>query len=527
MRRASGASATWDAVIVGAGPNGLAAALALARAGRRVLVLEREPVPGGGLRSQASVFPGLRHDHCATVFALAAASPFFNELGIHSALPWVESPAVLAHPLDSGDVALLWRDLQQTAVELGPDGRRYAELLGPLLAEGPALLATLLGPLPGIFRYPGYRLPVTASLRFAHVGTGPVTSLCRSFRTERARALVAGLAAHSTLPLERAPSAAFALVLALCAHLTGWPMVQGGAVELARWLVEQLEAAGGTIRCSCPVERLDDLPPARAIVLDLVPHAALALARSRWPGWYRSQLERYRPGPGVFKVDWLVRDGVPWRDERCQLAATVHIGGSWEEIAAAERTVAQGTMPDRPFVILVQASRFDASRARDGIEPVWGYCHVPAGWIGDATTAIEAQIERFAPGFRERIVARRCWRPLDLERANPNLLGGDLTGGWPTLTQLFTRPAVWPWPPYRTPDPAIFLASAATPPGGGVHGMCGYWASRSVERWLRQFGPSSQASLASPGRDRLAGEEQVAGPRRRQRGRVDVTTLAP
>lgn len=496
MKRDFQASAAWDAVVVGAGPNGLAAAIALARAGRRVLVLEREPVPGGGLRSQASLFPGVRHDHCATVFALALASPFFRELGIRSALTWVESPAVVAHPLDDGEVVLLWRDLGQTSEELGSDAGRYAALLRPLVAAGPELLATVLGPAPGIYRFPGYRLPAAALVHFARAGLGPVTSLYRSFQTTRARALFAGLAAHSTLPLERAPSAAFGLVLALCAHLTGWPLVRGGAVELARWLVQQVEAGGGVVRCSYPVERLDDIPPARAIVLDLVPRAALALAGRRWPGWYRGQLERYRPGPGVFKVDWLVRDGVPWRNERCRLAATVHVGGSWDEIAAAERAVAEGTMPERPFVIVVQPGRFDTSRACGGVEVVWGYCHVPSGWTGDATAAIEAQIERFAPGFRDRIVARRCWRPLDLERANPNLLGGDLTGGWPTLTQLFTRPAVWPWPPYRTPDPAIFLASAATPPGGGVHGMCGYWASRSVERWLRQFGPSSCASFA-------------------------------
>jgi phytoene dehydrogenase-like protein len=271
----------------------------------------------------------------------------------------------------------------------------------------------------------------------------------------------------------------------LCAHLTGWPLVRGGAVTLAGWLVEQVEAAGGAVRCSYPVERLADVPPARAIVLDLVPQGALALAGERWPRWYRRQLERFRPGPGVYKVDWLVRGGVPWRDERCQLAATVHVGGSAGAIAAAERAVSQGRVPERPFVLLVQGGRFDRSRSSSDLEPVWGYCHVPHGWIGDATAAIEAQVERFAPGFRDRIVARRSWKPAELQAANPNLVGGDLSGGWPTLRQLFTRPAAWPWPPYRTPDPAIFLASSATPPGGGVHGLCGYWAARTVGRWLR------------------------------------------
>ncbi len=473
-----------DVVVVGAGPNGLAAAIVLACEGRRVTVLERAAIPGGGLRSQASVLPGCLHDHCATVFPLAVASPFFQALGIAREVAWVHSPAVLAHPMPDGPAVLVWKDMHRTATELGQDGPRYRALFGPLVERADALLAMLLSPAPGLVRFPGSVPALRAFLHFTVDGVRSVQSLCRSFRSERARSLLAGLAAHSTLPLERAPSAAFALVLGLCAHHTGWPAALGGAVTLARWLVGRLEACGGEVRVLSQIERLDQLPPARAVVFDLVPVQALALAGVRWPGWYRRQLAAFRPGPGVFKVDWLVRSGVPWHDERCRLALTVHVGGTSEEIAAAERAVAHGQMTDRPFVILVQPSLFDHARSLDGLEVVWGYCHVPHGWSGDATAAIEAQIERFAPGFRERIVARRVWRPADLAKSNPNLRGGDLTGGWPLLRQLFTRPSAWPWPPYRTPDPGIFLCSAATPPGGGVHGMCGYWAARAVERWL-------------------------------------------
>ncbi len=474
-----------DVVVVGAGPNGLAAALALARGGRKVTVLERAPVPGGGLRSQASILPGCLHDHCATVFPLALASPFFRQLGIVRDVEWIHSPAVLAHPQPDGPAVLLWRDLHRTAEELGPDGSRYLSLFSPLVAQAQSLLATLLGPAPGLVRYPGSAFAVRVFLHFAVNAVRSSAALCRSFATARARVLLAGLAAHSTLPLEQAPSAAFALVLGLCAHRDGWPVVAGGAARLAQWLVARLEECGGAVEVASDVERLDQLPPARAIVLDLLPAESDILVGARWPGWYRRQLAAFRPGPGVFKVDWLVRSGVPWNDQRCRLATTVHVGGTFEEIAASERAVARGQLADRPFVILVQPSLFDPARSLDGIEVVWGYCHVPYGWRGDATVAIEAQIERFAPGFREHIVARRVWRPADLARSNPNLRGGDLTGGWPLLRQLFTRPSAWPWPPYRTPDPGIFLCSAATPPGGGVHGMCGYWAARAVERWLR------------------------------------------
>ena len=474
----------WDAVTVGAGPNGLAAALALARNGRRVLVLERAQRAGWGLRTDKSIVPGCVHDHCASVLPLALASPFFRSVGVIDRVHWCWSPAALAHPFDDGTAVLLWRDLERTAVELGPDAPRYRGLMKPWLSAGTALLAALLSPLPGVVRLPGSRLPLVELLCFAREGVRSARVVIEHFAGERARALFAGLAAHSTLPLEQAPSAAFGLVLAACGHLVGWPLLAGGTERLAEALVGEIEQHGGTVRYGVPVERLDDLPPARVLLLDSSPRIALRIAGARFTPAYRRQLARFHPGPGVFKIDWVIRGTVPWRAPACALAATVHLGGSWEEIAAAERAVSQGRMPERPFVILVQPGEADPGRAIPDYAVMWAYCHVPSGWDGDATQAIEQQVERFAPGFRERIVARRAWKPGDLERANPNLVGGDLSGGWPTLDQLFTRPAVWPWPPYRTSDPAVFLCSAATPPGGGVHGMCGYWAARWAERWL-------------------------------------------
>ncbi len=495
----------WDAVVVGAGPNGLGAALALARNGRRVLVLERAQRSGWGLRTDRSIVPGCLHDHCASVLPLAHASPFFRSIGVIDRFPWRWSPAALAHPFDDGTAVLLWRDLERTAAQLGPDAARYRALMRPWLASGSALLAALLSPLPGVVRFPGTGLRLAEILRFAREGVRSARTVIEHFAGERARALFAGLAAHSTLPLGRPPSAAFGAILAGCGHLVGWPLLAGGTERLAEALVRELEQLGGSVRYGVPVERLEDLPPSRALLLDASPRMLLRIAGARFTSAYRWQLARFRPGPGVFKIDWVIRGTIPWRAPECALAATVHLGGSWEEIAAALEAVAGGRMPPQPFAILVQPARADPSRVSQDFDVVWAYCHVPPAWEGDATQAIEQQVERFAPGFRERIVARRAWTPRELERTNPNLVGGDLTGGWPTLDQLFTRPTFWPWPPYRTSDPAVFLCSAATPPGGGVHGLCGYWAARWAERWLDRLdrgslspgsaGPASKSAV--------------------------------
>lgn len=487
MQRPASEPRRWDAVIVGSGPNGLVAGLWLARRGWRVLIVERAEQPGGGLRTDEDLLPGCRHDHCATVFPLAVASPVLRSLGLVDVVEWISSPAAVAHPFDDGTVVLLWPELDRTCRELGPDGGRYRALLRPWVEGGPATIGALLSPLPGVVRSPELPRPSwSGMLRIAWTGLRSARWLVAQLSTREGQALLAGLAAHSTLPLEWAPSAAYALVLAACAHTVGWPLVRGGAARLIEWFVAQLDQAGAAIRCSTMVHSLAALPESQVLLLDVAPRTALALAGHRWPRWYRRRLERYRHGPGVFKLDWVVREGIPWRNPQCDWAATVHLGGSAEEIAAAERAVARGTMPERPFVIVVQPSWFDPTRAPRGLAVVWGYCHVPHGWRGDATDAIENQIERFAPGFRARIVTRRAWSPEALEHRNPNLVGGDLSGGWPTLGQLVGRPSWYPWPPYRTPDPAIFLCSAATPPGGGVHGMCGYWAARLADRRLRR-----------------------------------------
>ena len=465
-----------DAIVIGAGPNGLSAAIALAQAGRSVLVLEAADTVGGGAQSAALTLPGFVHDVCSAIHPLALVSPAFRALPLaNHGLSWVQPDAPLAHPLDDGTAVILERSVEATAMGLGPDGPAYERLIGPLVHDADRLVGGLLGPL----RVP--RHPI-ALARFGLTAVQPATRVAeRRLTGRRSRALFAGLAAHSFLPLERAPSAAFGLVLALFGHAAGWPIPIGGSQALADALAAHLVALGGEIRTGTRVESLADLPPAAAVLCDVTPRQLLRLAGDRLPVGYRRRLRRFRYGPGAFKIDLALDGPIPWRDPACLRAGTVHLGGTLEEIAAGEREIAGGGHPARPFVLLAQQSLFDPSRAPAGQHTVWAYCHVPHGSDVDMTDRIEAQIERFAPGFRDRVLARHTMGPAALEAHNPNYVGGDINGGLQDLRQLFTRP-VARFPPYTTPDPRLYLCSSSTPPGGGVHGMCGWFAAQAALR---------------------------------------------
>jgi phytoene dehydrogenase-like protein len=463
-----------DAVVVGSGPNGLAAALVLATAGRSVLVLEAAEQPGGGLRSAELTIPGFTHDVCSAIHPLAVASPYLRTLPLEQhGLEWVQPPAPLAHPFDDGTAAVLERSVETTGTTLGDDADAWRRLFDPLLRGADGLLADILGPL----RFPHAPLALLALAPRALLPAATVAR--RSFGGERARALFAGIAAHSMLPLTVSPSAAFGLVLALLGHAVGWPFPRGGAQRLTSALVGRLRSLGGELQTGVAVRSLTELPSARAVVLDVAPRGLLALAGDRLPPRYRRQLRRFRHGPGVFKVDFALDGPIPWAAPECARAGTLHLGGTVAEIAASEAAPGRG----RPFVLLAQHSLFDHTRAPDGMHTAWAYCHVANGSNADATAAIEAQIERFAPGFQKRIIARSGRGPVDLARENANYVGGDIGGGRPDVRQLWTRPALR-LNPYRTPLRGVYLCSSSTPPGPGVHGMCGYWAARTALRDL-------------------------------------------
>jgi phytoene dehydrogenase-like protein len=463
-------SSTADAIVVGSGPNGLAAAIVIARAGRTVLVVEANETIGGGARSAALTLPGFTHDVGSAVHPFGPVSPAFRTLPLTAhGLAWIEPPAMLAHPFDDGTAVVVERSLADTAASLASDARGYARLMGSVADAWPRLERTILGP-PALPRHPW------AAARFARYAVQSAEGLARrAFRTPRARGLFAGLAAHGMLPLDRTPSAAFGLVLGGLAHVAGWVLPRGGAQRLSDALAAHLRALGGQIVTGAPVRSVDELPAARAVLCDLSPGPLLRLAGHRLPPRYRRALERYRYGPAAFKVDWALDAPVPWRAAECARAATVHLGGTLEEIARSERDAWEGRPPGSPFVILVQPSLFDASRAPSGRHTVWAYCHVPNGSAADMLPPIEAQIERFAPGFRDRILARSVMTPADLERSNPNLVGGDIAAGATDWRQLLARPT---WRHYATPVRGLYICSASTPPGPGVHGMCGYFAAR-------------------------------------------------
>lgn len=463
-----------DVVVVGSGPNGLAAAITMAREGLEVLVLEGRDTVGGGTRTAELTLPGFRHDVCSAIHPLGMSSPFFRRLPLREhGLEWIQPDLPVAHPLAAGEAAYLDRSVHRTADGLPGDGAAWRRVMGGLERDWPSLEDSLLAPL----RVPAH--PV-ALVRFGLKALWPASSYARwRFRTERARALFAGLAGHSILPLERMGSAAFGLVLGTLGHVVGWPMPRGGSQAVADALAGHLAALGGTIRTGCPVRDLRQLPAARAVLLDLTPRQFLALAGDRLPARYRGQLQRYRYGPGVFKLDWALDGPIPWTAPECRRAGTVHVGGTLADIAASERAAFFGRPCERPFVLLAQQSLFDPTRAPAGRHTAWGYCHVPKGSRADMTAAIEAQVERYAPGFRDRILARHAMGPGALESYNPNYVGGDINGGVQDLLQLYTRPVARAVP-YSTPLPGVFLCSSSTPPGGGVHGMCGFHAANAA-----------------------------------------------
>jgi len=474
-----------DTIVVGAGPNGLSAAIVLAETGRSVRVLEAADTVGGGARSAELTLPGFVHDVCSAIHPLGVASPLFRTLPLAGhGLEWIEPTAALAHPFDDGTAILLEHSVDAAVPGLGEDEARWRRLFGPLARDAEPLLEDVLAPL----HLPAHPLVLA---RFGTRAALPATTLARlSFRGEKARGLFAGLAAHSMLPLERPPSAAFGLMLGLLAHSAGWPFPRGGSQQLSNALASYLRSLGGEVETGRRVESLAELSETRRVLLDVTPRGLLTLAGDRLPSRYRRRLERYRYGPGVFKLDWALDGAIPWRADECGRAATVHLGATLEEIAASEAAAFRGEIAERPYVLLAQQSLFDPTRAPAGRHTAWAYCHVPNGSTVDMTDRIEAQVERFAPGFGERILARSVLGPVEIERYNENYVGGDINGGAATLSQLFTRP-VARVSPYTTPLPGVFLCSASTPPGGGVHGMCGYHAAQAA---LRQRSVDSHAS---------------------------------
>jgi phytoene dehydrogenase-like protein len=473
-----------DVVIIGSGPNGLAAAICLAQAGASVLVLEARSTVGGGMRTAALTLPGFTHDVCSAVHPMGVLSPYLRQLPLEAhGLRWLRPRASVAHPLDDGPAVLLLRSLEETTSQLGADQEAYRGLVAPFLERPHALLEDAMAPL-GLPRHPGLLF------RFGLHAVRSATGLARRFHGTRARALVAGCAAHSILPLEQPLTGALALLFLITGHVEEWPVAAGGSEAIARALASFLHSLGGKIETGASVRSVADLPAARAYLFDTSPAQLATICEAILPLRYVRRLRRFRYGPGAFKLDWALDGSIPWKDPRCLEASTVHVGGTLEEISASEAAVWRGEHPERPFVLLCQQSEFDPSRAPPGKQTGWAYCHVPSGSAQDMTSNVEAQIERFAPGFKESILARHVTTPADLERYNPNYVGGAITGGVADFTQLFTRP-VARLDPYSTPHPRLFICSASSPPGGGVHGMCGYHAAQSALRRLERLRPAA------------------------------------
>ncbi len=461
----------YDAVVIGAGPNGLAAAINLSRRFESVLLVEAGKTVGGGVRSTDLTLPGFTHDVCSTLQPLALASPFFRQLELfRHGLEWIQPDIPLAHPFDDGSALFLHRDLSVTASALGTDGKAYTRLMAPFVENHDRLLPGILKPL---------HLPKDPLLmaRFGFHGLRSLKSLAEErFQNDKTRALLAGLAAHAMIPLDKPATAAFGMVLAILAHSVGWPLVRGGSQKLADALADCFRDRGGEIITEKRIRSMNDLPPARFYFFDITPRQLLDIEGLDLSANYRKRLERFRYGPGVCKMDWALKEPIPWKAAVCRKAGAVHLGNSLVEIEAAIRDVSMGEMPSAPYVVLAQQSLFDSTRAPEGRHTAWAYCHVPHGSDQDVSDLVERRIEQFAPGFRNVIMARSCLTAAAMERYNPNYVGGDINGGIQDLFQLYTRP-VASFHPYRTSRKNIFLCSSSTPRGGGVHGLCGYYAS--------------------------------------------------
>lgn len=468
---------TYDAIVIGSGPNGLAAAITMARAGYSVCVYEARDTVGGGCRSKELTLPGFAHDVCSAIHPLGVASPFMRSVPLEQyGVEWIYPPSEVAHPLDDGTAMVLKRSIAETIATLDGDAERYQRLMAPLLAHWPEIVDAFLGPL---------RLNPIAKHPFILAGFGLEAIRSASgfaqthFEGERTRALFAGLAAHSMLPLEQSPSAAFGLVLGVSGHAVGWPFPRSGAQKISDALASYLQSLGGEIVTGVEITSFADLPAAHVYFFDVTPRQLLRIAGSQLPGNYRWQLERYRYGPGVFKVDYALDGPIPWKADECTHAATVHVGGTLAEIATSEYAMSHGQHAEKPFLLVAQPGLFDATRAPAGKHIAWVYCHVPNGSTFDMTGRIEAQLERFAPGFHDLILAKHAMPPAALEQYNANYIGGDINGGIQDIWQLFTRPTPR-LSPYTTPNKHIYLCSSSTPPGGGVHGLCGFFAAQAA-----------------------------------------------
>jgi phytoene dehydrogenase-like protein len=478
----------YDAIVIGSGPNGLAAAITMQKAGLSVLLVEAKSTIGGGMRTAELTLPGFHHDICSAIHPLAIDSPFFKTLPLQEhGLEFIHPPIAAAHPFDDGTAASLQHSVTETAQSLGEDERAYRHLFKPLVKDWPRIAADVLGPL---------QVP-DRPFAFAHFGLHALTSathLAKRFQTKKAKGLWAGMAAHSLQPLSNLATSAFGLVLMAAGHTGGWPMAKGGSQSIANALASYFVSLGGRIETNVLVRSLTQLPSAHCVLFDVTPRHLLGIAGHKFSQVYKWQLERYRYGMGVFKIDWALDGPIPFTAPVCRKAGTIHLGNTLEEIANSERATAKGVPVEKPFVLLAQQSLFDTSRAPQGKHTAWAYCHVPHGSTVDMTEKIERQVERFAPGFRERVLARHTMNTAQMEDHNPNYIGGDINGGAIDIGQLFTRPALR-FSPYKTSAKGLYICSSSTPPGGGVHGMCGY---RAAQKALKDvFGLKAPALYSS------------------------------